>query len=187
MFSFIYCIVSAHNVNKLNDFSLTIDDCDKFTKKEFDKKEERWIYIFDYDGIPLDRKIFKSLKNNKRWCVLKHPYIINYINETLIRLTPFYVLYLFTYVIFLSLLYFHIHDFPTNLGSIILVMIFDAFFIGWVSNSFSKLKFSVNALLIEEIILVKINVFEHYDVNEGFSRERKSRQIKTISSSQLLF
>uniref|UniRef100_A0A0N5C306 Ion_trans domain-containing protein n=2 Tax=Strongyloides papillosus TaxID=174720 RepID=A0A0N5C306_STREA len=81
------------------------------------KLKERIIYIFDYredirnpecKSEVLNRHILKKLQEEKKWDLLKHPYILNFLNENIIYIPEVYFLHIITYIFFLMLLYAYI-------------------------------------------------------------------------------
>ena len=75
-----------------------------------DYVNQKTIYVFDYSGIQLDWRTLKQLINANEWNVIKHPYVLNYINETLINSTIGYILNIFANFLFLLLFYLHIYN-----------------------------------------------------------------------------
>lgn len=81
------------------------------------KLKERIIYIFDYredirnpecKSEVLNRHVLKKLQEEKKWDLLKHPYILNFLNENIIYTPEVYFLHIITYIFFLMLLYAYI-------------------------------------------------------------------------------
>ena len=114
---------NKYNANSPIICSPTIDECRKYTKFVNDEINERTIYVFDYSGIQLDWRILRNLINENRWNVIKDPYILNYINETLINSAAGYVMNILVHFLFLLLLYFHVHNAAPNWQSITITVI----------------------------------------------------------------
>ncbi|KAH7697534.1 Protein TRPA-2, partial [Aphelenchoides avenae] len=69
-------------------------------------------------------------KDNGHWKVIRHPLVLNFVNERILRCTVFYGLHVLFYFIFLFLLYSYIHGPPTvfqNAAVTVLVLIFFLF------------------------------------------------------------
>ncbi|KAM3722195.1 Transient receptor potential cation channel subfamily A member [Dirofilaria immitis] len=71
--------------------------------------DDRIIYLFRYDGSEEGEEIIswrelKYLKDNHRWNIIRHPMILNFINEKLLSQAYFYVIHIIAYLIFLVLL-----------------------------------------------------------------------------------
>ena len=62
----------------------------------------------------------KQLRKQNRLDIIKHPYILNYLNETLVYLSPVYTIRLFLHCIFLVLLYFRIHNISEKIQGLII-------------------------------------------------------------------
>jgi hypothetical protein len=72
--------------------------------------DDRIIYLFDYNktngrGEVLNRHVLKKLKDNGHWKVIRHPFVLNFINEKVLSCTLFYALHILLYFTFLFLLY----------------------------------------------------------------------------------
>ncbi|KAE9547260.1 hypothetical protein FO519_009528 [Halicephalobus sp. NKZ332] len=106
-------MVIGYDLNNSNISSPDLEKCEEFTLKFSDSANERTIYVFDYSGIKLNWRILKMLKDKSIWGVIKHPYVLNYINEVLIPLAPIYACEIFLYFTFLVLLHFSIHVNPS--------------------------------------------------------------------------
>ncbi|PAV77503.1 hypothetical protein WR25_02542 isoform B [Diploscapter pachys] len=74
------------------------------------------IFYFDYrkdstsesSGECIDWRSLRRLKVQNKWGVLRHPYILNYINERLIDCAIFYTMHIIAFFLFLLLLSWHI-------------------------------------------------------------------------------
>ncbi|KAI1721885.1 transient receptor potential cation channel subfamily A member 1 like protein [Ditylenchus destructor] len=80
--------------------------------------EERIIYLFDYSkgsgrGELINRHVLRKLKEKGHWGVVRHPLVLNYINEKCLSCTGFYALHTVLYFTFLFLLYSYVHGRPT--------------------------------------------------------------------------
>ncbi|KAE9547823.1 hypothetical protein FO519_008968 [Halicephalobus sp. NKZ332] len=117
---------------------LIFEECNSKTKKFCDKKNKRTIYIFDYSGVNLSWKVLNDLRDNTCWDVIKHPYILNYINEILLRYAIAYALYIIVYVIFLLLIYSCFHGDPHISNRIIITVLIAIFVLIWVTKFILK-------------------------------------------------
>ena len=108
----------------MNDSSPTVEDCDRHTLRISDDKNGRIIYLFDYNNGPeLNWKILANLRRKRNSDIIKHPYMLNYINEILVNLAWIYFGRITLYTIFLILLYSSIYsDLQTWQKGIFLVL-----------------------------------------------------------------
>ncbi|KAF8366425.1 trpa-2, partial [Pristionchus pacificus] len=113
--------------------------------------EEKMIFLFDYRGKEKDEecihwKHLKELKDRNKWGVLRHPMVLNFINERLIECAFFYFLHLAAFFTFLLLLSSHI--FSNDIFQDILVTLFVLFFM-----FFMLLKGAIKARISNSISL----------------------------------
>lgn len=120
----------------LINFSPTLEKCNDYTQEFRDEANERTVYVFDYSGIKLDRITLKQLKDKNRWDVIKHPYILNYVNETLIHSATSYAIHIVVYFVFLFLLYSYIHTNPQTWNNTAVTILVTGFIITLVGNRF---------------------------------------------------
>ena len=108
--------------------------CNKNTFKFYDAVNERTIYLFNYNKNEINLKKLQNIKKKKCWDVLKHPYVLNYINETLLHSFWIYVIQIILYIIYLVVLYLHIYDVFRELTKWIITIFTPILLILWVSN-----------------------------------------------------
>ncbi|KAI6223643.1 hypothetical protein M3Y99_01445800 [Aphelenchoides fujianensis] len=80
--------------------------------------DEKIVYLFDYQknvgrSEILNRHVLKKLKDNDFWSVIRHPLVLNFIDQCLLRCTLFYTIHIAVYFFLLFLLYSYIHLPPT--------------------------------------------------------------------------
>ncbi|EJD75278.1 hypothetical protein LOAG_17549 [Loa loa] len=73
------------------------------------QSDDRIIYFFRYDCSEGEEEIIswhelKYLKDNHRWNVIRHPMVLNFVNEILLSQAYLYVIHITSYLIFLLLL-----------------------------------------------------------------------------------
>ncbi|KAE9549370.1 hypothetical protein FO519_007414 [Halicephalobus sp. NKZ332] len=116
------------NVRFIDDDDIpSLEKCNDYTQEFRDDANERTIYVFDYNGIRLDRITLKQLKDRNRWDIIKHPYILNYINETLVHSATSYAIHIVIYFVFLFLLYSYIHTNPQTWNNTIVTILVTGF------------------------------------------------------------
>uniref|UniRef100_A0AC35EVC4 Uncharacterized protein n=1 Tax=Panagrolaimus sp. PS1159 TaxID=55785 RepID=A0AC35EVC4_9BILA len=106
-----------------DDKEITLEKLNKHTLVFDDEANERVIYVFDYSSIFLNRMVLKNLKDKNKWNIIKHPFMFNYINETLLNSAFTYTMHISLYFAFLFLLYSYIHTKP-NVWNNALVTVF---------------------------------------------------------------
>uniref|UniRef100_A0A0N5BFS0 Ion_trans domain-containing protein n=1 Tax=Strongyloides papillosus TaxID=174720 RepID=A0A0N5BFS0_STREA len=102
------------------------------------RRGEDVIYFFDYKkdiGNPnckeeiLNRHNLKKLLKSREWSLIKHPFVLNFINEKLINSGMVYAFHCLIYFIFLFLLYSFVMTTQPNYFRSIFVSIFLIFFL----------------------------------------------------------
>ncbi|CAG9539241.1 unnamed protein product [Cercopithifilaria johnstoni] len=73
------------------------------------QSDDRIVYFFRYDGSEKGEEIIswhelKYLRDNRRWNVIRHPMVLNFINEILLSQAYLYVAHIISYLVFLLLL-----------------------------------------------------------------------------------
>ena len=122
-----------HNINNYIISSRICEECDKYTQKFDDDVKKRTIYVFDYSQITLDRKKLENFKSKNYFRIIKHPYVLNYINETVVNSVVPYIIYTLVYFILSVVFYFHIQK-PFTEHKTIIIILGPMFLIEWVSN-----------------------------------------------------
>ncbi|VDK79607.1 unnamed protein product [Litomosoides sigmodontis] len=79
------------------------------------QSDDRTVYFFRYDGAEEGEEIIswhelKHLRDNRRWNVIRHPMILNFVNEILLSQAYFYLMHILSYLVFLLLLSSYIFD-----------------------------------------------------------------------------
>ncbi|CAD5206261.1 unnamed protein product [Bursaphelenchus okinawaensis] len=128
------------------------------------ENEDKIIYLFDYCKSSgrtevLNRHVLKKLKDHDHWAVIKHPFVLNYVNERILSCTLFYAIHIIVYFFFLFLLYSYVHSPPSMVKNLIVTTIigFFVFFMlikatlklqkGWSAVSFwFKISYAFNLL-----------------------------------------
>uniref|UniRef100_A0AC34QIC0 Ion transport domain-containing protein n=1 Tax=Panagrolaimus sp. JU765 TaxID=591449 RepID=A0AC34QIC0_9BILA len=123
-------INSDQNVQFIDDDEgLTLKKCNEYTQEFRDNANDRTIYVFDYKGLPvnLNRITLKKLKDKNRWDIIKHPLVLNYINEILVASALTYAIHILIYFVFLFLLYSYIHTDPQTWNNSIVTLLVSFF------------------------------------------------------------
>lgn len=109
--------------------------------------EEKIVFLFDYSTAPvksspeepndpllrcssseiIDWRVLRDLKKDNKWGVMRHPMVLNFINERLLDCALFYSLHILAFAVFLLLLSSHI--FSNSLAKDVAVTAFIAFFL----------------------------------------------------------
>ncbi|CAA95836.1 Ion_trans domain-containing protein [Caenorhabditis elegans] len=118
----------GHRNEKIND-EISIDFCNERSRIRRNKAEDSTTFIFNYEngsGETLNWKELRKLKSGKKWGVIRHPYILNYVNQKLIDCAFFYSLHILAFLVFFLLLAWHV--FSRNLFKDFLITIFTGIF-----------------------------------------------------------
>uniref|UniRef100_A0A0K0E7F4 Ion transport domain-containing protein n=1 Tax=Strongyloides stercoralis TaxID=6248 RepID=A0A0K0E7F4_STRER len=76
------------------------------SKTKFKEEDGNYFYIFDYEDNILNKNVLKKLQNSKCKDLIKHPYVMNFIEAKLINQRRNFVNFSFITLNFLILLYF---------------------------------------------------------------------------------
>uniref|UniRef100_A0A0R3RJ55 Ion_trans domain-containing protein n=1 Tax=Elaeophora elaphi TaxID=1147741 RepID=A0A0R3RJ55_9BILA len=73
------------------------------------QSEDQIVYFFRYDGSEEGEEIIswrelKHLRDNHRWNIIRHPMVLNFVNEILLSQAYLYVAHILSYLVFLILL-----------------------------------------------------------------------------------
>uniref|UniRef100_A0A0N4ZYG6 Ion_trans domain-containing protein n=1 Tax=Parastrongyloides trichosuri TaxID=131310 RepID=A0A0N4ZYG6_PARTI len=130
---------------------------------------ENVLYFFDYKKNVddahckeelLDRHILKKLLKARDWELIKHPFVLNFINEKLINSALVYGMHCIIYFVFLFLLYSFVVTQPNYLRSII-VSIFLIFFIFFMFLKFMLKQVEQDSFSIWFIISYTFNILTY--------------------------
>lgn len=143
-------------------FRITLEKLNKHTLVFDDEANERVIYVFDYSNIYLNRLVLKHLKDKNKWNVIKHPFVFNYINETLLNSAFTYTMHIVLYFAFLLILYSYIHAKPTIWNNS-LVTVFVIIFIFFLVRAFT-------------------DPFRDFSITSPFSSSKPNSSLKGIAS-----
>uniref|UniRef100_A0A915CZ64 Ion transport domain-containing protein n=1 Tax=Ditylenchus dipsaci TaxID=166011 RepID=A0A915CZ64_9BILA len=82
-------------------------------------------------GEIINRHVLRKLKEKGHWKVLRHPLVLNWINEKCLSCTAFYALHVLLYFVFLFLLYSYVHGRPTVVKNMFVtaIILFFVFFL----------------------------------------------------------
>ncbi|CAL2030391.1 unnamed protein product [Caenorhabditis brenneri] len=110
---------------------ITLEFCNQRSRIRRNKAEDSTTFMFNYlrdseEGEVLNWKELRKLKSGKKWGVIRHPYILNYINQKLIDCALFYSLHILAFLVFFLLLAWHV--FSRNLFKDFLISIFTGVF-----------------------------------------------------------
>ncbi|EFO97595.1 hypothetical protein CRE_10674 [Caenorhabditis remanei] len=110
---------------------ITLEFCNQRSRIRRNKAEDSTTFMFNYlrdpeEGETLNWRELRKLKANKKWGVIRHPYILNYINQKLIDCALFYSLHILAFLVFFLLLAWHV--FSRNLFKDFLISIFTGVF-----------------------------------------------------------
>ncbi|CAJ0575472.1 unnamed protein product, partial [Mesorhabditis spiculigera] len=97
-----------------------------------DDEEEKVCFYFDYTKEGASREIInwqrlKELKDQKKWGVIRHPMVLNYVNERLLDMSSWYTFHIIAYFSFLLLLSWHV--FSRSFYKDLLITAYLAFFV----------------------------------------------------------
>ncbi|CAP38627.1 Protein CBR-TRPA-2 [Caenorhabditis briggsae] len=110
---------------------ITLEFCNRRSRIRRNKAEDSATFMFDYlrdpeEGETLNWRELRKLKAGKKWGVIRHPYILNYINQKLIDCALFYSLHILAFLFFFLLLAWHV--FSRNIFKDFLISIFTGVF-----------------------------------------------------------
>ncbi|PIC51081.1 hypothetical protein B9Z55_001737 [Caenorhabditis nigoni] len=110
---------------------ITLEFCNRRSRIRRNKAEDSTTFMFDYlrdpeEGETLNWRELRKLKAGKKWGVIRHPYILNYINQKLIDCALFYSLHILAFLFFFLLLAWHV--FSRNIFKDFLISIFTGVF-----------------------------------------------------------
>ncbi|CAI4231611.1 unnamed protein product [Auanema sp. JU1783] len=153
-------------------FSLTTDFLNSRSRVKYEDDEERIIFLFDYRkdvkasqsenpsdhaenananddasdlliGEEINWRSLQKLKRENKWGVMRHPMILNFLNEQLINCAMWYTVQILMFAVFLLMLSFHILSENAVTKSLLLVMLL-IFFAVLVSKAVIKKGFPEN-------------------------------------------
>ncbi|CAI2311209.1 unnamed protein product [Caenorhabditis sp. 36 PRJEB53466] len=92
---------------------INLDFCNQRSRLRRNKAEQSTTFFFDYstdsgDGEVLNWRELRKLKASKKWGVIRHPFILNYVNQKLVDCAFFYTLHILAFLFFFLLLAWHI-------------------------------------------------------------------------------
>uniref|UniRef100_A0A914D3J6 Uncharacterized protein n=1 Tax=Acrobeloides nanus TaxID=290746 RepID=A0A914D3J6_9BILA len=102
--------------------------------------DDRIVYLFDYvnkkttsgsfHGEIINRHVLKDMKNKNQWNLIRHPLVLNFINEKILSCTLFYTTHILAYFFFLFLLYSYVQLSPSIFRNMLVtsLVIFFLFF-----------------------------------------------------------
>uniref|UniRef100_A0A183BVF2 Ion_trans domain-containing protein n=1 Tax=Globodera pallida TaxID=36090 RepID=A0A183BVF2_GLOPA len=98
--------------------------------------EEKTVFLFDYAkgtasrGEIINRLVLKTLKERGQWRVVRHPLVLNFVNEKLLSCALFYLVHIFLYFVFLALLFSYVHGPPSVAKNLLVsaILLFFVFF-----------------------------------------------------------
>ncbi|KAI6222117.1 hypothetical protein M3Y95_00950400 [Aphelenchoides besseyi] len=118
------------------------------------ENEEKIVYLFDYNKSEsgdvgrseiINRHVLKKLKDNGHWSVLRHPLVLNYIDQILLRCTLFYTIHIIVNFVLLFLLYSYILG-PTVEKNMVVTVIITFFVFFMVVKAALKLQTGWNSV-----------------------------------------
>lgn len=96
---------------------------------------ERTVFLFDYAkggthrGEIVNRHVLKELKDRGQWRLIRHPLLLNYVNEKVLSCALFYLMHILLYFLFLGLLFSYAQQGAPSVGKNLLVTTILLFFI----------------------------------------------------------
>lgn len=96
---------------------------------------EKTVFLFDYAkggtsrGEIVNRHVLKELKDRGQWRLIRHPLLLNFVNEKLLSCALFYLVHILLYFLFLALLFSYAQQGPPPLGKNLVVTAILLFFI----------------------------------------------------------
>uniref|UniRef100_A0A8R1DF22 Ion transport domain-containing protein n=1 Tax=Caenorhabditis japonica TaxID=281687 RepID=A0A8R1DF22_CAEJA len=122
---------------------ITLEYCNRHSKLWKNRAEESTVFFFDYktkkSSETLNWEVLRQLKLSKKWGVIRHPYILNYVNQKLVDCALFYTCHILAFLMFFLLLAWHI--FSRNLIKDWIITVFVAVF-----SMFLVLKGTIKAI-----------------------------------------
>ncbi|KAL3115459.1 hypothetical protein niasHT_010724 [Heterodera trifolii] len=114
--------------------------------------EEKMIFLFDYvkgaasRGEIINRVVLKTLKDRGQWRVIRHPLVLNFVNEKLLSCALFYVVHILLYFLFLALLFSYVNGPPSVAKNLLVstILLFFVFFM--LVKAALKLQFGIGAV-----------------------------------------
>ncbi|CAJ0955065.1 unnamed protein product, partial [Mesorhabditis belari] len=102
------------NLLPATDHPNTIEFYNSRSRVFHDDEEDKIVFYFDYKKEGNDQEEIinwqklKELKDKKRWGVIRHPLVLNFVNERLLDCAGFYTFHMLTYFSFLLILSSHV-------------------------------------------------------------------------------
>nr|CAD2165728.1 unnamed protein product [Meloidogyne enterolobii] len=102
-----------------------------------DEDGERTVYLFDYTNEEnsrhrghefINRHLLQELRDNDLWRLVRHPLVLNFVNEKLISCAFFYLFHVVIYFVYLGLLFSYAEG-PPSIAKNLLVTVIIFFFI----------------------------------------------------------
>lgn len=102
-----------------------------------DEDGERIVYLFDYTNEEnsrhrghefINRHLLQELRDNDLWRLVRHPLVLNFVNEKLISCAFFYLFHVVIYFVYLGLLFSYAEG-PPSIAKNLLVTVIIFFFI----------------------------------------------------------
>ncbi|CAI5438469.1 unnamed protein product [Caenorhabditis angaria] len=92
---------------------ITLDYCNRHSRLRRNEGEDSTTFFFDYStDMPniesINWRELRKLKTGNKWGVIRHPYVLNYLNQKLIDCSLFYLLHIIAFFSFLLVLSWHI-------------------------------------------------------------------------------